>query len=92
MDIHIKHFLGLDTRTKKEKEHWKCFDCSKDTLLNVKDYYMITNELWIKYGVENNMLCMNCIEKRLGHKLRKEDLTDCSLNYFNPYTLKILNK
>ena len=96
-------FAKLDTMDKalQEKEHLNsvltrlnfiCKDCDKDTLIDDKDYYMITPELWEKHGVGKDMLCMDCMEKRLGHKLTKEEIVLCPINTnFNYYTEKILD-
>ena len=83
-----------DNRSKAEKEGWKCMDCKKDCLKNEKDYYMIQHDLWLKLvGSHNGMLCMDCLETRLGHKLRKEEILPCPLTeQFNSYTKEILNK
>jgi len=52
----------------------------------------VTTELWEKYGVGEKMLCIGCMEDRLGHKLTKEDITDCPVNtLMNEYTIKILS-
>ena len=69
-----------------------CRDCGKNTADDPKDYYMIRNDLWAKYGVAKGMLCMECIETRIGRKLTKKDLTNCIVNIsWNPYTKNILN-
>ena len=68
-------------RTVTDKKHWTCKDCKKDTFLSSDiDYYMVTHELWKKYGVGEDMLCISCFEDRLGRKLTKNDLLDCALN------------
>lgn len=72
------------------KEHWCCKDCGKDTYINNIDYYIVNHEIWEKFGVGSDMLCLNCIETRIGHKLTKKDLIDCFVNKFNPYTNSIL--
>lgn len=70
---------------------WYCKDCGKNTFNSDTDYYMLTEELWQKFGVENGMLCIICIEHRIGRKLKPEDLIDCLVNTgWNPYTQKIL--
>lgn len=39
------------------------------------------------------MLCVDCMETRLGHKLTKDDLSYCPVNtIFNEYTINILNE
>lgn len=71
---------------------WTCQDCKKDTCIDDKDYYMVNHNMWKNYGVGDKMLCMDCIEKRIGHVVVKEDLLDCILNeHLNPYTKVILN-
>lgn len=73
------------------KKHWQCKDCGKDCSIDDKDYYMVTFELWEKYGVGSEMLCMNCMEERIGHKLTKNDILKCPITQvFNPYTSAIL--
>jgi len=81
-----------DNRTRAEKKHWRCLDCGKDCMTDDKDYYMIQNDLWMKLvGSHNGMLCMDCLEARLGHKLRKEEILPCPLTeWLNPYTAHIL--
>jgi len=78
---------------KRNIEHWLCVDCSKDCIIDDKDYYMIKHSLWNKIGVGDGMLCMKCLENRLGHKLKKSEILLCLLTESNnPYTKKILNK
>lgn len=81
-----------DRRTQAEKKNWSCLDCGKDCIKDDKDYYMIQHELWMNLvGSHEGMLCMNCLETRLGHKLRKEEILSCPLTeWMNPYTAQIL--
>lgn len=68
-----------------------CKDCGKDTYKKQEDYYMVRHELWKVWGV--GMLCMSCMEDRLGRKLNSQDILKCPLaEEFNPYTKEILNK
>lgn len=74
------------------EEDFKCIDCKKSTLDSEggKDYYMLTHGLWDKFGAGDEMLCMTCIESRLGRKLIKSDLLCCPLNnQINKYTSKL---
>lgn len=75
-----------------EDEHWACVDCNKLCYDDNRDYYMVTDEIWKKQGVGDGMLCMDCMEERLGHKLTKEDILVCPLTQVgNLYTSTILN-
>ncbi len=71
---------------------WYCAECDKNTHIDPKDYYMLTFELWDAIGVGDGMLCMDCVETKLGRKLQAKDILDCPLNHnMNPYTMEILN-
>ena len=68
-------------------------DCGKDCMIDDKDYYMVQHEIWDRLVGGHGMLCMDCMEGRLGHTLRKEEILPCVLTeHMNPYTKKILNK
>ena len=54
---------------------------------------MVTNEIWTKYGVGKDELCMGCLEKRMCRKLKKSDIDDCPVSSeWNPYTRNILRQ
>lgn len=73
-------------------EIFRCIDCKRLTSKYRKDYYMVNEYVWKKYGVEKNMLCIKCLEKRMKRKLKFEDLTLCPVNISNPYTRFIIKK
>ena len=76
----------------KQYNHWICPDCGKNTNIDNKDYYMVTDELWHKHGNGEGMICVDCFEKRLGRKLTKNDIKHCPLTMeTNLYTKSILN-
>lgn len=53
--------------------NWLCLDCSKDTF---DEYYGIRNHLWrraVDRSQRHGMLCLSCLERRLGRFLRLED-------------------
>lgn len=64
------------------KINWKCKDCRKDTH---NEYYMVHDSLWKKAVPKDGsiMLCILCLEKRLGFKLCRFDFTLCPLNEWN---------
>ena len=79
--------------TEQERKHWSCHDCGKNCHDDAKDYYMVKHHLWAAFGVGWGMLCMDCMEGRLGHRLRVEDILPCPLTeQINPYTREILNR
>ena len=59
-----------------------CIDCGVNTS-DIQEYYMVQFELWQKHVPEdhcNSMLCIGCLEERLGRRLVSDDFTDCPLN------------
>ena len=58
---------------------FKCLDCGRDTA-QMSEYYMVHNRIWKRYGVKHGMLCIGCLERRMGRKLTKLDFTDAPTN------------
>lgn len=70
-----------------------CKDCGIDTKNDLKDFYMVKDQLWKEFGVGKGMLCIDCFEKRLGRKLAPSDLMFCFVNTMvNPYTIEIFTR
>lgn len=56
-----------------------CFECNKN-LYQIKQYYMVNDDLWNQFGVGENLLCTDCFEKSLGRRLLLDDFTFCTTN------------
>jgi hypothetical protein len=56
----------------------RCVDCHVDTWV-IDEFYMVKEELWPLSGY-GTMLCIGCLEARLGRRLVSSDFTDCPLN------------
>ena len=59
-----------------------CLDCGVDTNA-INENYMVVDDLW--HGAlpsEAGALCVGCIEKRLGRKLRRDDFAKFALTAF----------
>ncbi|WP_212668470.1 hypothetical protein [Belliella buryatensis] len=50
----------------------------------------MTKEIWNKYGVGNGMLCLECLQKRMGRPFRREDFPLIPINFENPFTRLII--
>jgi Protein of unknown function len=60
--------------------HWLCLDCSKDTS---DEYYGVHNYIWrraVDRSQRHGMLCLSCLERRLGRFLRPEDFKSVPVN------------
>lgn len=56
-----------------------CHDCFVN-VVTIKEYYMVYDALWLSVAHQHEILCVGCLEHRLGRKLTKADFTDCILN------------
>lgn len=71
-----------------------CIDCGVDTSIDgIQEYYMVTKAVWLKAGLKHpdmgrdspggqhdGMLCIGCLEARLGRKLKPADFTNVPIN------------
>ena len=63
----------------KSKRKWMCVDCGDDTKL---EHYFVKGSVWFgeaRMG-EVGMLCVGCLELRIGRFLISGDFTDCHIN------------
>lgn len=60
---------------------FNCVDCKKNTN-EMHEYYMVHDDVWAKSGMEKRggMLCVGCLEQRLGRTLTKKDFTKYPVN------------
>lgn len=69
-------------------EHRMCQDCGHDTRL-MGELYMLQFDLWLQILTDTghaDMLCITCVERRLGRKLGPRDFIRCPLNDEEPWT------
>jgi hypothetical protein len=68
-------------RTQENLESFRCMDCDLSTF---NEYYMVKNDIWnaaIKDKKDlERMLCIQCLENRLGRKLSRVDFPDFPIN------------
>lgn len=65
-----------------------CLDCGADTF-DLGEYYHVHDYLWqIAVGDEHaGMVCLGCLETRLGRRLTGADFTDAPVNWSDhPFT------
>lgn len=79
----------FESFTKEQQDHWTCKGCGKNCFLSEYDYYMIQDRLWNACGVGNEMLCIECLQTRIGRKLTYKDFTNCPLNEKNTFVQKL---
>lgn len=58
-----------------------CQDCTTDTL-ELSEYYAVTDGVWAAtgFGSDDGMLCVGCLEHRLGRKLSAADFPNYPIN------------
>lgn len=60
---------------------FSCQDCGLDTMDD--NYYMVHDSLWRKAHPKlHGMLCLPCLQRRVGRRLTLDDFTPAPINYF----------
>jgi len=62
------------------RNKWLCLDCGADTG-RLGEHYFVHTYLWLKVvGSKVGMLCIGCLETRLGRKLNRADFPIVYIN------------
>lgn len=56
-----------------------CTDCNTNTR-EAHEYYMVNFDLWRASGAGEGMLCIGCLEDRIGRQLVPGDFIDAPIN------------
>lgn len=61
-----------------------CLDCRRDTVYDLNEYYHVHDDVWKQSGVGRHagMLCIGCLEKRIGRQLNYRDFGDVPINAY----------
>lgn len=72
---------------------FKCRDCRVDTA-DIDEYYMVQPNIWqsVAQHEPKIMLCIGCLESRLGRTLTSEDFTDALANSIFPQSKRLVNR
>lgn len=62
----------------KSKRKWNCLDCGENT--NLEHFYVYPAVWQSAHDSESGMLCVGCLESRLGRELKPGDFTDAHIN------------
>jgi hypothetical protein len=54
----------------------RCLDCGLDTV-TAREYYLLCDDVWAetRVGPQEGVLCIGCVEGRLGRRLNSRDFT-----------------
>jgi DNA replication protein DnaC len=62
------------------RARFACLDCRED-VSKIKEYCMLVDDTWYQiHNSERGMLCVGCIETRLGRQLHAADFNSSYLN------------
>ena len=66
--------LNVDMTNPRPRCDFRCRDCGND----YDEYYMVHNHVWKAGGLpkDGGMLCIGCLEKRIGRRLCRDDFPD----------------
>jgi hypothetical protein len=61
--------------------NFDCRGCGADTVA-IREYYMLEDAVWLEAnGSDAGMLCIGCVEERLGRRLTVADFTVAPVNW-----------
>lgn len=63
----------------------RCADCNRRA-----DSYMVHDALWSRVGVGDGVLCLECLESRLGRPLGVDDLKLCGATVQHPRARRMI--
>lgn len=61
-------------------EKWFCLDCGEHTG-RMGEFYMVEDWVWADGAGGSGMLCIGCLEERLGRRLESRDFMGAPVNY-----------
>lgn len=71
-----------------------CFDCGHETTPGPDadgadqrwEYYAVRNDIWARAVADDDVdyLCVACLERRLGRRLKRSDFTNAIVNALSP--------
>jgi hypothetical protein len=71
---------------------YDCYDCKTNTN-KIHEYYMVTNDVWKQSGVpRRSMLCIGCLEKRIGRELSAADFPNYPINWIFDQSDRLLSR
>lgn len=91
---HIEEYGGLTlndlrgyiARQRAIHESFNCLDCGDNTS-DIHEYYTVHDEVWLTaHPDDEGMLCIGCLENRLGRVLTPDDFPEYPINttgFFN---------
>ena len=62
------------------RRKWLCLDCNVDTG-KIGEHYMLIDATWqLAHNSNQGMLCIACLEKRIGRRLQPSDFNQSHVN------------
>lgn len=59
-----------------------CDGCGRDTVASPFEWYTVHDQIWAETGLDTHdaVLCVGCLERRLGRHLQPKDFPDVPTN------------
>ena len=83
--------LNVDMTNPRPLPNFKCRDCDND----YDEYsYMVHDHVWKAGGLPEygGMLCVGCLEERIGRRLCRDDFKNASLNGLTDQSLRLQDR
>lgn len=91
--VELKDIRRAMEYMKKVDKSFHCMDCDINTG-EINEYYMLKDSVWsLIVPLQDGMLCIGCVENRLGRVLTKDDFTRYPVNLdFGKKSDRLLNR
>lgn len=74
------------------RRKWLCLDCRVDTG-RIGEHYMLVDSVWAQaHNSKTGMLCVGCVEARIGRRLCAADFNDSYLNRDLNVSMRLLER
>lgn len=76
------------------REGFSCSDCNSNVRQISELHYMIHSSIWLTVANSSELLCIGCLEKRLGRYLVPKDFNDRPVNHirYGHKSARLLNR
>lgn len=81
------------TNEEEYEKVFACLDCKVNTG-DIEEYYMVTEHVWRQTGLgtHDGMLCIGCLEARIGRRLVNVDFLHAPVNVIGHKSTRFQNR
>jgi len=71
--------------------NFRCADCNVDTL-EIQEFYMVHHDLWKSAMAGRRLLCIGCLETRIGRRIIADDFLPVPANLSDKQSARLSDR